>query len=115
MLLVALIGVLVALFSVGLGLLVSNFARSPNAAEGAVLGITLPMCALGGLWWPVEMMPQYMQTIAHALPTTHAMNAFRGVIMRGEGLLAIASPVLVLLGFAIAVLAIGLWLFKWEE
>ena len=79
------------------------------------MGVTLPMCALGGIWWPIEIMPQYLQTIAHALPTTHAMNAFCDVIMRGEGLLAIASPVLVLLGFTIAVLALGLKLFKWEE
>lgn len=79
------------------------------------MGIALPMCALGGLWWSIEMMPRYMQTIAHALPTTHAMNAFLDVIVRGEGLLAIMTPALVVLGFAIAVLAIGLYLFKWEE
>jgi hypothetical protein len=43
------------------------------------------------------------------------MNAFLDVIVRGEGLLAIMTPALVVLGFAIAVLAIGLYLFKWEE
>jgi ABC-2 type transport system permease protein len=114
-LLVGLVGVLVILFGVGLGLLISSFVRSRDAASGAVMALVLPMSALGGLWFSIEMMPGYMQTVAHLLPTYHAQNAFTSVIIRGKDLAAIAPSVLVLAGFAIAVLVAGILLFKWEE
>jgi len=114
-LLVALTGALIIVFAVGLGLLVSSLVHSRDGATGAVMALVLPMSALGGLWFSIELMPGYMQSIAHVLPTYHAQNAFTGVIMRGKDLAAIAPSLLVLAGFAIAVLVAGLLLFKWEE
>ncbi len=114
-LLVALIGALVVFFGVGLGLLVSSFARTTDAASSAVWAVIMPMSALGGLWWAKEMMPAWMQSISNVLPTTHAMDSFRAVIMRGEGLAAIAPSLAVLAGFTIVVLALALKLFRWEE
>lgn len=114
-LLVGLVGVLVILFGVGLGLLISSFVRSRDAASGAVMALVLPMSALGGLWFSIEMMPGYMQSIARVLPTYHAQNAFTSVIMRGEDLAAITPSVLVLVGFAFAVFVAGILFFKWEE
>jgi ABC-2 type transport system permease protein len=114
-LLVALIGALVVLFGLGLGLLVSSFARTTDAASSAVWAVVMPMSALGGLWWGKEMMPAWMQSISNVLPTTHAMDSFRAVIMRGEGLATIAPSLAVLAGFTVVVLALGLKLFKWEE
>lgn len=115
LLLVGLVGILVVLVGVGLGLLISCFVRSHDGATGAVMALTLPMAALGGLWWSIEMMPGYMQSIAQVLPTYHAQNALTSVIIRGKDLAAIASSVLVLAGFVIALLVAGLLLFKWEE
>lgn len=115
LLLVGLIGVPVVLLAVGLGLLVSSFVHSQEGASSAVMALVLPMSALGGLWWSIEMMPRYMQSIARVLPTYHAQNAFTSVIIRGKDLAAIAPSLLVLAGFAIAVLAAGILFFKWEE
>lgn len=53
------------------------------------------------------MMPQYVQTVARALPIAHAANALCDVIVHGGGLPAVALRVLVLSGFA-AALAVGL-------
>lgn len=114
-LLVALIGALVVLFGVGLGLLMSSFARTTDAAMSAGWAVIMPMSALGGLWWTKEMMPAWMQSISNVLPTTHAVDSFRAVIMRGESLAAIAPSLAVLAGFTVVVLALGLKLFKWEE
>jgi ABC-type multidrug transport system permease subunit len=55
-----------------------------------------------------------MQTLAHIFPTTYAMDAFQGIIVHGEGLLAIAPSLAVVAGFVVAFFAIGLLLLKWE-
>ncbi len=114
-LLLALISAPTIMFAVGLGLLISSLTRSHEGASAAVMGIVFPMCALGGVWWPAEMMPNYMQSIAHLLPVYHAQNAFTDVIMRGANLASIAPSLLVLVCFAVGVLLAGILLFKWEE
>ena len=114
-LLTALVGAVVVFFAISLGLLISGIARSPDAASGGIWGLIMPMCALGGLWWPVEIMPQWMQSFAQVLPTYHAQKAYLDVIVRGEGLATIAGSLAVLLGFAAVFLALGLKLFRWEE
>lgn len=114
-LLVALIGITVVFFAISLGLLISCIVRSPDAASGGIWGVIMPMAALGGLWWPVEIMPQFMQDFAQVLPTYHAQNAFLDVIVRGEGLATIATSLVVLIAFALAFLVLALKLFKWEE
>ena len=113
-LLVALIGALVVLLGVGLGLAIAQFIRSGKAAADTVTALVLPMSFLSGLWWPIEMMPQYLQDFAQVLPMTHAMSAFQDVIMRGQGLLEIAPHLAVLASFVVAFFAIGLLLLKWE-
>lgn len=114
-LLVALISALVILMSVSFGLLISTFARSPDAASGAVDAFTFPASALGGLWFPIEIMPGFMQSVAKVFPTYHAMNAYQDVIVRGKGLLEILPSLSVLIGFILVFLALGLLLFKWKE
>jgi ABC-2 type transport system permease protein len=41
--------------------------------------------AIGGLWWPLEIVPPFMQAIGHALPTGQAITVFHGMIGRGWG------------------------------
>jgi len=114
LLLVALICALTILLAAGLGLAIVPHVRSPKAAEGAVMTIVWPMFFLGGLFVPIEFLPEYMQTIARIFPFTYAMGAFRSVIVHGEGLFAIALPLTVVVGFTIAFFALGLLLLKWE-
>jgi len=113
-LLVALISIFVILLGVGLGLLVTTFARSQEAASGATQAFVFPASALAGLWFPIEIMPGFMQSIAKVFPTYYAMNAFQDVIVRGKGLLEIAPSLAAVAGFVFAFLAIGLLFFKWE-
>lgn len=114
-LLVALISALVILMSVSFGLLVSTFARSPDAAVGAVQAFTFPAAALGGLWFPVELMPGFMQSVSKVFPTYYAMNAYQDVIIRGMGLLEILPSLSVLAVFILVFFALGLLLFRWKE
>lgn len=114
-LLVALISAFVILMGVGFGLLISTFARSVDAASGAVQAFVFPAAALGGLWFPIEIMPGFMQSVAKVFPTYHAMNAFQDVIVREKGLLEIIPSLMVVVGFVLAFLALGLLLFKWKE
>lgn len=62
-----------------LGLLLSLLVP-PNAAPGVINLIYLPMSFCSGLWMPIEVLPQWLQKMAPALPTYHyaqlALNVF---------------------------------------
>ena len=53
-----------------IGLAIGSFA-GPNSAPGIVNMIYLPMGFLGGLWMPIDVLPQGLQNLAQFLPSYH--------------------------------------------
>ena len=62
------------------GVLLGNLARSEGQGIGfSVLGTNV-FAALGGLWWPIEITPRWMQSLALCLPTGWAMDAMHQLV-----------------------------------
>lgn len=66
-------------------LLLLGFAMS-NISRRETLGIvsnlvTFPMAIASGLWWPLNMMPSWIQTIGKLLPTYFANNILSQVML----------------------------------
>ena len=75
----ALYGVLCSL----LGMLIGNEGQSPGAVIGAGVIASNVLAALGGCWWPAEIMPLWAQKLALALPTGWAMDALHRLMSFG--------------------------------
>lgn len=82
------------------GLLGGTLLRSPEASAGVSVVLSLVMAAMGGCWWPAEVMPRWMQAAGHIFPTAWAMDGFHRVISWGGGLSDVLAISLVLLLFA---------------
>jgi ABC-type multidrug transport system permease subunit len=78
-----------------LGAVVRNAAQA--SAVGWIIGMIL--AALGGCWWPSEVMPNWMRAASHVLPTAWAMDGFHGLISFGHGFQDVLVPSAALLGF----------------
>ena len=85
-----------------LGVLVGSVIASEDRVVGLCVLTSLLLAALGGCWWPVEIAPPALQTIALCLPTGWALKALHQVISFGSGFGAILFPLVVLLGFGTA-------------
>lgn len=83
-----------------LGVLVGSVITAEDRVAGLCVLASLLMAALGGCWWPLEIAPPALKTIALCLPTGWAMKALHQVISFGSGFGAILVPLAVLLGFA---------------
>lgn len=97
-----LIGVLPVLLAfcgciAALGLLISGLLRTPQQAESLAWLFGLALSALGGAWWPLEIMPDGMRLFARILPTSWAMSGLHNVITFGQGLAGAALPTVVLI------------------
>jgi ABC-type Na+ efflux pump permease subunit len=102
----------IAFAGTAFGLVVAGLARSRDAVlpMGSIAVVT--MAAVGGCWWPIDLEPQWMRTVALAFPTTWAMEAFNDLMIRLRGAEAAFVPTAVLIAYGFAYLAVGLVLFR---
>jgi ABC-2 type transport system permease protein len=101
------------LFS-SLGMLVGTVTKNPETA--GVIGniITFPMMFLAGTFFPISMMPQYLQSIAHVLPLYYIIEGLNAVMVYAnysQALIDIAVVAVITIVLFIAAAK----LFKWRE
>lgn len=85
-----------------LGLLAGSLITAEEKVIGTGVLISLSMAALGGCWWPVEIVPELFKTLAHVVPTGWAMDALHQVISFGGGLAEAKEEIGVLMLFGAA-------------
>ena len=103
---------LTGLCSIGIGMVVASLTKSENQAEPLCWLFSMPLAILSGCWFSLEIMPSYIRNVAYAFPYAHAIDASRGVLIRGVGLEAISGDLLFLVGWAVVIFAIGVILFR---
>lgn len=102
------------LCAIGLGLMVAGFVKT--AEQQMLMGIIIisPTCMLGGVYWPIELVPDFMQKIALFVPQYWAMEGFKTVMTHGGTLLDVLGSVGILLGFAAVFMAVGISRVRYE-
>ncbi|TDQ40888.1 ABC transporter permease [Aureibacillus halotolerans] len=80
--------------------------RSKQAAGTMIVGVIMMMSMLGGLFWPVEIMPEFLQRIALLLPPYWLAESLFLIIIRADGL-QLVFPWLMLLLFSVVFLLGG--------
>ena len=104
---------LLGVFSfVGLGVVLTSFAKDQETAVMMMTTIMFPMMFLSGVFFPVEQMPWFMQGISRFLPLTYVADALRKVMVLGADIPAISFELSVLIVFGIIMTAVALPLFK---
>lgn len=110
----ALVVLLGALMMVALGLVVSGTARRMESVDSIANVIAMPMMFLAGTFFPIETAPGWLQSAAAVLPLTYFNNALREVLVRGEMLSGILSPLGAMALWTILFVALAAHLFRWE-
>lgn len=96
------------LAAIGFGVLLGTIAdtQEQSAPFGATSVVVL--AAVGGIWVPVFLMPEFMQKIAAFSPMNWGLNAYYDIILRNSGLGEIAKELIFLFLFYIAMVTISL-------
>ncbi|MCX5991341.1 MAG: ABC transporter permease [Chloroflexi bacterium] len=101
-----------AVVSLSLGILLSSLAKRESQAVQFFPLIALPTFLLAGIFWPVEAIPQWLRPLSYAIPPTYAVDATRGVMLRGWGFSGIWVDIVALCGFAAAFLGLAILSLK---
>ena len=67
---------------------------------------------LGGILYPVAVLPPALQALGATLPITHALVVLRGAMLEGSGIVELAGPMAALAVTSAAFLAAGLLAFN---
>ncbi|MCW3993695.1 MAG: ABC transporter permease [Candidatus Bathyarchaeota archaeon] len=104
---------LLGVFSfVGLGVVITSFAKDQETAMMVMMALMFPMMLLSGVFFPIQQMPWFMQAISKFLPLTYAATALRKVMVFGAGVPMITTELAVLIGFGVVMTAIAVPVFK---
>jgi len=104
---------LLGVFSfVGLGVMITSFAKDQETAMMIMMTLMFPMMFLSGVFFPIQQMPWYMQDISKFLPLTYAATALRKVMVLGAGVSMITTELAVLIGFGVVMTAIAVPVFR---
>lgn len=99
------------LVTIGLASAVAGLVRNADNAPMLNTLIITPTCMLGGCFWPISIMPGYLQTASNFVPQKWAIEAVQR-IADGGSLSEAALPLLILLLMAFVLLAIGSVILK---
>jgi ABC-2 type transport system permease protein len=97
----------------GLGILSSAYLllfKRGNPSKWFFLGVS---SVVGGMLFPVSVLPDWLQVVARLTPVTYALESMRAALLEGASLSAIAHPLLILVLFAACLLPTSTLAFSW--
>jgi ABC-2 type transport system permease protein len=97
----------------------SIFIGSVLKSEDLIVGVSVLLsnifAALGGSWWPIEIVPQTFRTVGMVSPSYWAMDVFHQVIFFNKGLQDIAFNFIILSIYIVVFLFLAARFFKIQK
>jgi ABC-2 type transport system permease protein len=105
--------ILFTITSLSLGILISNGAKTQQAAQfTSLMSLFLPTLLFSGFMFPVENMPIPLQVISNIVPAKWFYIIVKAVMIKGLGIGAVWKETLILLGMTSVLLGISIKNFK---
>jgi len=101
---------------IGIGMMMSVLPLiSPE--KGMQLGFVAQgtLLVVSGVYYPVSVLPEWMQAIAKISPATYALDGVRAAILDGAPLSALWSDIWPLIVIGVVSVPLGLWVFSRGE
>ena len=106
--------VLGTLTFMSIGFIIAALAKTPESA-GPIAGfISFPLLFLGGVFFPIKNMPDWLQPAVNTLPIAHLSTALRQVMNVGASLTDLWQEAALLGGWMLVAFIIASLSFKWE-
>ncbi len=107
LLVVFIIEAILTMVAANMGIAASTFATNEFQVVQFIPLVIVPQGLLSGTIWAIEEMPTLLQPLAYVMPMTYANQAMRAVMIKGQGLGSVWFELVVLVGFAALLIALG--------
>ena len=107
--------VVLAVFAfVGLGMILTRVAKEAESAAAAANALMFPMMFLSGTFFPVEMMPEFLQKLAKVLPLYYVNEGLRASMVSVDNMAALKYAAVIGV-FAAVVFVLGMMITALSE
>ena len=103
------------LCSTAIAFAIAPYVTSESQANGIARLLGLTLAPLGGAWWPLEIVPDFMRVIGYLSPIAWAMSAFQDVMWYGGGMVDILPEIGVLLAATVILFFFGVRGFRYTS
>jgi len=70
---------------------------------------------ISGVYYPISVLPEWMQVIARASPATYALEAMRAAMLENAGWAELAPYLALLMAMGLVTIPLGVWIFARAE
>jgi ABC-2 type transport system permease protein len=98
----------------GFGILSASYLllfKRGNPLKWLIVGLS---SVVGGMLFPVDILPPWLQVVARLNPVTYALDGMRAALLEGASLAAIRRYLLILFLFGIVLLPLAIAVFSWS-
>jgi ABC-2 type transport system permease protein len=93
--------------SLGIGILISTISGTQQEAMLMSFLIMLPSIFLSGFFFPLEAMPWALRMMSYLVPLRYMLIIIRGIVLKGVGIAALQSEVVILAIFSVLILVLA--------
>jgi ABC-2 type transport system permease protein len=98
--------------SLGIGILISTVANTQQEAMLLTWLTVLPSIFLGGFFFPIEAMPEWLQALSYVVPLRYMLVVIRGIFLKGVGLEILYPEVMAMAIFGAAMMLLAAARFR---
>ena len=109
--LVVLVLTIIAMTS--LGIIAASFIMVLKRGDPVTLLISSLAILLGGVYYPVQLMPQWLQQLSRLLPITYSLDAMRRALLNNASFQEIMPDIIALAIFGIVLVPVSLLIFRY--
>jgi len=99
---------------IALGFVVASISPTEEAGNAITQLVNFPMMFLSGIFFPVEIMPDWLRPVVEAMPLTYLGDALRQVMVGASALHPLHVDAAVLAAWFVVCVALSVRLFRWE-
>ncbi len=109
---VVLLSILMTIMSAAFGLMLATLVKTERSAGSIGTLAALILAPLGGCWWPLFILPAWMQSLAKITPHGWANTGFNKLMLFGADFGDVIPEMLALVAFAVLFGIIAIWRFR---
>ncbi|MFQ5813889.1 MAG: ABC transporter permease [Anaerolineae bacterium] len=96
-----------------LGIIAASFIMVLKRGDPVTWLFSTLSSLLGGVYYPIAILPDWLQRLSHLLPITYSLRAMRLALLQGRSLADLAPDILILLLFSLILLPLSLLAFRY--
>ncbi len=109
---VIILSILMVLMSSAFAVMLATLVKTQRSAGSIAVLTALVLAPLGGCWWPLFILPPWMQSLAKITPHGWANTGFNKLMLFGADFSAVVPEMLALAGFALIFGLVAVWRFR---